>query len=86
MPKNTQSTSSAKALITSSSSSRSPRWLVPPAQPTRGRTLLWRLLVRPAHSGAASMFGTTRMSWCRLDSASARGWVDTTTRSHKAMP
>ncbi|MNE22707.1 hypothetical protein D3C80_1159290 [compost metagenome] len=32
------------------------------------------------------MFGTTRISSCMLDSASASGWVDTTTRSHREMP
>ncbi|MNH25207.1 hypothetical protein D3C79_851860 [compost metagenome] len=62
MPKNTQSTSLANALTTSAISSRSPRWLVPPAQPTRGLDEVWRRLFKPSHNCDASMFGTTRMS------------------------
>ena len=39
-----------------------------------------------AHKCGANMFGTTRISWCMSRNASANGWVDTTTRSHRLMP
>src|SRR3546814_3398211 len=82
MPKNTHSTSLASSRTTSAMISRSPLWLVPPPQPTRGLEDVPRRLVKRVHGSGGSMLGTTRISLCMLDKASASAWVVTRSEEH----